>query len=156
MATLWSNKRNMGFFSIWFLDYFSMSISSRPQSLNRHWWVLPYEIPLQLDREGIKEREKCEKGGGEGGDYSREAIIQGNTYLSLLLSLLIFFIPPLPNPPPLFPFLPIPYPLPLSTPATQAMRRLVMRKPRSPKKFSSYLVIVSSSLAPCPVWSWKK
>ena len=26
------------------------------------------------------------------------------------------------NPPPLFPFLPIPYPLPLSTPATQAMR----------------------------------
>ena len=28
--------------------------------------------------------------------------------------------PPLPNPPPLFPFLPIPYPLPLSTPATQA------------------------------------
>ena len=28
--------------------------------------------------------------------------------------------PPLPNPPPLSPFLPIPYPLPLSTPATQA------------------------------------
>ena len=28
--------------------------------------------------------------------------------------------PPLPNPPPLFPFLPIPCPLPLSTPATQA------------------------------------
>ena len=28
--------------------------------------------------------------------------------------------PPLPNPPLLFPFLPIPYPLPLSTPATQA------------------------------------
>ena len=28
----------------------------------------------------------------------------------------------LPNPPPLFPFLPIPYPLPLSTPATQAKR----------------------------------
>ena len=28
--------------------------------------------------------------------------------------------PPLPNPPPLFPFLPIPYPLPISTPATQA------------------------------------
>ena len=27
---------------------------------------------------------------------------------------------PLPNPPSLFPFLPIPYPLPLSTPATQA------------------------------------
>ena len=30
--------------------------------------------------------------------------------------------PPLPNPPPLFPFLPIPYPLPLSTPATQAIK----------------------------------
>ena len=29
--------------------------------------------------------------------------------------------PPLPNPPPLFPFLPIPYPLPLSTPATQTI-----------------------------------
>ena len=29
-------------------------------------------------------------------------------------------LPPLPNPPPLFPFLPIPYPLSLSTPATQA------------------------------------
>ena len=29
-------------------------------------------------------------------------------------------LPPLPNPPPLFPFLPIPYPLPLSTPATEA------------------------------------
>ena len=28
---------------------------------------------------------------------------------------------PLPNPPPLFPFLPISYPLPLSTPATQAI-----------------------------------
>ena len=28
----------------------------------------------------------------------------------------------LPNPPPLFPFLPIPYTLPLSTPATQAKR----------------------------------
>ena len=62
--------------------------SSRPQSLNRHCWVLPYQIPLQLDREGIKERENGEKGGGRGGDYSREAIIQGNTYLSLL----IFFI----------------------------------------------------------------
>ena len=31
--------------------------------------------------------------------------------------------PPLPNPPPLFPFLPIPYPLPLQTPATQATRK---------------------------------
>ena len=28
--------------------------------------------------------------------------------------------PPLPHPPPLFPFLPIPYPLPRSTPAAQA------------------------------------
>ena len=150
MATLWSNKRNMGFFSIWFLDYFSMSISSRPQRL------MSFAIwdSTSTWQGGDKRKRKVREGwgGGEGGDYSREAIIQGNTYLSLL----IFFIPPLPNPPPLFPFLPIPYPPPLSTPATQAMWRLVMRKPRSPKKFSSYLVIVSSSLAPCPVWSWKK
>ena len=31
------------------------------------------QIPLQVDREGIKEREDCE--GGVGGDYSREVII---------------------------------------------------------------------------------
>ena len=31
--------------------------------------------------------------------------------------------PPLPNPPPLFPFLPIPYPLPISTLATQAISK---------------------------------
>ena len=43
------------------------------QSLNRHWSVLLDQIQLQLDREGIKEREDGERGGG-GGDYSREAI----------------------------------------------------------------------------------
>ena len=31
------------------------------------------QIPLQLDREGIKEREDGERDGG--GDYSREAVI---------------------------------------------------------------------------------
>ena len=44
------------------------------QSLNRHWSVLLDQIQLQLDREGIKEREDGERG-GRGGDYSREAII---------------------------------------------------------------------------------
>ena len=55
------------------------------QSLNRHWSVLLDQIQLQIDREGIKEREDGERGGGVegggggrgggGGDYSREAII---------------------------------------------------------------------------------
>ena len=45
------------------------------QSLNRHWSVLLDQIQLQLDREGIKEREDGERGGGGGGDYSREATI---------------------------------------------------------------------------------
>ena len=44
------------------------------QSLNRHWSVLLDQIQLQLDREGIKEREDGEGGGG-GSDYLREAII---------------------------------------------------------------------------------
>ena len=44
------------------------------QSLNRHWSVLPDQIPLQLDREEIREREDGERGGG-GGVYSKEAII---------------------------------------------------------------------------------
>ena len=43
------------------------------QSLNRHWSVLLDQIQLQLDREGIKEREDGEGGGGS--DYLREAII---------------------------------------------------------------------------------
>ena len=42
------------------------------QSLNRHWSVLPDQIPLQLDREEIREREDGERGGGV---YSKEAII---------------------------------------------------------------------------------
>ena len=37
-----------------------------------------------------------------------------------LWGLFWYNVPPLPNPPPLFPFLTIPYPLPLWTPATQA------------------------------------
>ena len=73
------------------------------QSLNRHSSVLLDQILLQLDREGIKERENGEMGGGgggrlleegdyfkyfpsKGGDYSREAInrtaiIRENTLL---------------------------------------------------------------------------
>ena len=68
-------------------------------------------------------------GGGEreGGDYSREAIIQGNTYLSLL----IFFIPPLPNPLPFFPssLSPIPYPF----------RRLLRRLQNPPIRWPIHL-----------------
>ena len=50
------------------------------QSLNRHWSVLLDQIPLQLDRKGIKESEDGKRG-GEGGDYfkyfhQRGAIIQ--------------------------------------------------------------------------------
>ena len=52
-----------------------MSSLINVQSLNRHWSVLLDQIQLQLDREGIKEREDGERGGGGGGDYSREAII---------------------------------------------------------------------------------
>ena len=74
------------------------------QSLNRHSSVLLDQILLQLDREGIKERENGEMGGeggggrlleegdyfkyfpSKGGDYSREAInrtaiIRENTLL---------------------------------------------------------------------------
>ena len=62
----------------------------RCQSLNHHRSILLDQTPLQLDREGIKQGEDGEKGGGggaiirgrqlfqiflsEGGDYSREAI----------------------------------------------------------------------------------
>ena len=48
------------------------------------------QIPLQLYKEGTKEREDEERGGG-GGDYSREAInrgtaiLQGNTVVSSLI-----------------------------------------------------------------------
>jgi len=34
------------------------------------------QIELQLDREGIKEREDGKGAGGRGSDYSREAIIE--------------------------------------------------------------------------------
>ena len=43
-------------------------------SLNRHRSVLLDQIPLQLDRDGIKEKENGERVGGrlfEGGDYSK-------------------------------------------------------------------------------------
>ena len=64
------------------------------QSLNRHWSVLLDQIQLQLDREGIKEREDGESGGGgggggrlfKGGDYfeyfhQRGAIIRGTAII---------------------------------------------------------------------------
>ena len=57
------------------------------QSLNLHWSVLLDQIPLQLEREGIKEREDGERGGWGGGIvrgshllkyfHQRGAIIQG-------------------------------------------------------------------------------
>ena len=46
--------------------------------MNHHSSVLLDQIPLQLDKEGIKEREdgdRGEGGGGPWGDYSREATI---------------------------------------------------------------------------------
>ena len=54
-------------FQIWFID-------CNFQSLNHHWSVLLDQIPLQLDRKGIKESEDGMRG-GEGGDYSWEVII---------------------------------------------------------------------------------
>ena len=44
--------------------------------MNRHWSVLLDQTPLQLEREGMKEREDGERGGvGDGIDYSRKAKI---------------------------------------------------------------------------------
>ena len=48
--------------------------------MNHHWSVLLDQIALQLDREGMKERENGERGGG-GGDYSRKAINQGTAII---------------------------------------------------------------------------
>ena len=45
------------------------------QSLNHHSSVLLDQIPLQLDKEGIKKRKDDERGGGGGDYYSREATI---------------------------------------------------------------------------------
>ena len=79
--------------------------------LNRHWSVLLDQIPLQLDREGIKEREDGERGRGtiirgrrlfqiflsKGGDYSREvinggtAVIRGNT-VSLIMMMTMMMV----------------------------------------------------------------
>ena len=67
-----------------------MSSLINVQSLNRHWSVLLDQIQLQLDREGIKEREDGERGGGgrlfKGGDYfeyfhQRGAIIRGTAII---------------------------------------------------------------------------
>ena len=58
--------------------------------MNHHWSVLLDHIALQLDREGMEERENGERGGE--GDYSRKAINQGtaiiprNTVLEASLS----------------------------------------------------------------------
>ena len=61
------------------------------QSLNRHWSDLLNLIALELDREGIKERENGERGGVgegsiirgsrlfEGDDYSRDGYYSRNT-----------------------------------------------------------------------------
>ena len=46
--------------------------------MNHHWSVLLDETPLQLDREGIKEREDGERGG--------VGIIQGGRLFSILPS----------------------------------------------------------------------
>ena len=64
------------------------------QSLNLHWSVLLDQIPLQLEREGIKEREDDERGGwhcsresfikifpSKGGNYSREVINRGTAII---------------------------------------------------------------------------
>ena len=51
--------------------------------------------------------------------------------------------PPLPNPPPLFPFLPILYPLPLSRPATQAMCRGVLSSSAIGVKFEVRVLIMT-------------
>ena len=48
------------------------------QSMNHHWSVLLDETPLQLDREGIKEREDGERGG--------VGIIRGGRLFSILPS----------------------------------------------------------------------
>ena len=75
----------MGFLSV---SNFSGSLINF-QSLNRHWSLLLDQIPLQLDREGIKEREDDERGGGGGGRLFREAInrgtaiIRGNTVVQV-------------------------------------------------------------------------
>ena len=71
-------------------------------------WRLVQEIDQEIDTAlgSLRGRRKKGRGRGEGKrEKGRE--------------------PPLPNPSPLFPVLPIPYPIPLSTPATQASVGLV-------------------------------
>ena len=53
------------------------------QGLNRHWSVFLDQIPLQLDREGIKETEDGKRvvGGGGGGDYFKYYHQRGGDYL---------------------------------------------------------------------------
>ena len=47
-------------------------------SLNGHWSVLLDQIPLELDREGKKEREDGERGGVDGAIIRGTAIIREN------------------------------------------------------------------------------
>ena len=54
--------------------------------MNHHSSVLLDQIPLQLDKEGIKEREDGERGeGGLGAIIREQAIIQGNTVVSSVI-----------------------------------------------------------------------
>ena len=67
-------------FQIWFLDEFSMPISL-VSVLESPWSVLLDQTLLQLDGEGIKEREDGERGSGgrlfEGGDYFKYFRLKG-------------------------------------------------------------------------------
>ena len=74
-----SNKLNMSFLSVPNLvSLFNIQCQyPQRQSLNRHWSVLLDQTPLQLDREGIKEREGGKRGGG-GRLSGGMAIIRGN------------------------------------------------------------------------------
>ena len=79
---------------------------SRPGSRLSRSWLFRRVVSFISSLRG---RRKKGRGWGKG---EREKGIQSNPIQS--------------NPPPLFPFLPIPYPLPLSTPATQATLYLTL------------------------------
>ena len=50
------------------------------------------------------------------------------------------------DPPPLFPFLPIPYPLPLSTPATQAISQWDLHESTVNDFFAFYLTQINFAI----------
>ena len=83
MATLWSNKRSLGFFSIWFLDYFSMSISVQSASeLESSLMSFAISDSTSTWQGGdTRKRKLREEWGGEGrrlfegGNYSRKYIL---------------------------------------------------------------------------------